>query len=418
MMRLIILLMLGTSFAADAQDLRLKQCWDKAEQNYPRAKDKPEYEQVARLRIRNQKSGYYPRLDANAQATYQSDVTSIDVSKIPIPNFSIVPSPKDQYKLTLDLSQLVWDGGSIKASKEMELASLAANSSQIDVDIYTLKGRVAQLFFGVALKKEQVRLQKMLKDNLEEKLKTTESMVRNGASLKANEMMIKAEILNLQQEIASAESDKQGMIDALSILMGDELSYNANFLWNEPSVVETSRPEFALFKTQKDMLETANLSYNARRMPKVSAFGQVGYGQPGLNMLSTGFNSYYYVGIRATWNIFDWNSTKHDRQSIKLQQNMVDNKQAAFELTRSMDLAQESKNNSKYADLIKTDERLIEARQEVAKAYSVMYDNGAINASEYIGRQTELKQAELNREMHRVMQALSSVNMSIIKGKE
>jgi len=46
-----------------------------------------------------------------------------------------------------------------------------------------------------------------------------------------------------------------------------------------------------------------------------------------------------------------------------------------------------------------------------------MYDNGAIDAADYVGRQTELKQAELNREMHKVMLAFSRVNVNIINGK-
>jgi outer membrane protein TolC len=360
---------------------------------------------------------YLPKVDANAQATYQSDVTHMDLSNIPIKGFSIASPDKDQYKLTVDLSQLIWDGGQVSASRKLELAGLAADNMQVAVDLYALKGRVTQLFYGIVLKKQQLKIQETLKADLLQKLSKTSSGVRNGAVLKANELLLKAEVVKLNQEMTSTESDKNGLIDALAVLVGSTISYSSNFVWDEAPSTGGLRPEFDLFKSQKARLDVANEFYTAKRMPKVSAFGQLGYGKPALNMFNNSFDSFYYVGVRATWNIFDWNSTKRDRQTLRFQQNMVDTRQEMFEQAQKMELAQESKSLSKYENLLKTDEELIAAREEVAKSYSVMYDNGAIDAADYVGRQTELKQAELNREMHKVMLAFSRVNINIINGK-
>jgi len=395
----------------------LVDCWQKAEQNYPRAKDSQNYEQIASLKVANLKTAYLPRVDANAQATYQSDVTHMDLSKLPIPGLSIPSPDKDQYKLTVDLSQLIWDGGQVSASKKLELAGLAADNMQVAVDLYALKGRVTQLFYGIVLKKQQLKIQEALKYDLMQKLSKTSAGVRNGAVLKANELLLKASIVNIEQEMASTESDKNGLIDALTVLVGSSISYSTDFIWDDAPSAGEQRPEFDLFKSQKAKIDVANDLYTAKRMPKVMAFGQLGYGKPALNMFNNGFDSFYYVGVRATWNIFDWNSTKRDRQTLRLQQKMVDNRQAMFEQSQKVELAQESKSLSKYENLLKTDEDLIAIREEVAKSYSVMYDNGAINAADYVGRQTELKQAELNREMHKVMLAFSRLNINIINGK-
>lgn len=417
MMRLILVLILGGAISANAQEVRLSDCWQKAEQTYPRAKDRQDYEQIANLKVSNLKTAYLPRVDANAQATYQSDVTHMDLSKLPVPGFSIASPDKDQYKLTVDLSQLIWDGGQVTASRKLELAGLAADNMQVAVDLYALKGRVTQLFYGVILKKQQIKIQEALKADLMQKLSKTSSGVRNGAVLKVNELLLKAEIVKLNQEMASTESDRNGLIDALAVLVGSTIPYSSNFVWDEAPSAGGQRPEFELFKSQKARLDVADELYTAKRMPKVSAFGQVGYGKPALNMFNSNFDSFYYVGVKATWNIFDWNSTKRDRQTLRFQQNMVDTRQAMFEQVQKMELAQESKSLSKYENLLKTDEELIAAREEVAKLYSVMYDNGAIDAADYVGRQTELKQAELNREMHKVMLAFSRVNVNIINGK-
>lgn len=417
MIRLILVFIFGGVLSVKAQEVRLTDCWQKAKQNYPRAKDRLDYEQIANLRVSNLKTAYLPKIDANAQATYQSDVTHMDLSKLPVPGLSIPSPDKDQYKLTVDLSQLIWDGGQVSASRKLELAGLAADNMQVAVDLYALKGRVTQLYYGVIIKKQQLKIQEALKANLEQKLSKTSSGVRNGAVLKANELLLKAEIVKLNQDMASTESDKDGLIDALSVLVGSSIPYSSDFIWDEAPSAGELRPEFELFQLQKARLDVVNDLYIAKRMPKVSAFGQVGYGKPALNMFNSSFDSFYYVGVRATWNIFDWSSTKRDKQTLRLRQNMVDTRQAMFEQSQKMELMQESKSLSKYENLLKTDEELIAVREEVAKSYSVMYDNGAIDAADYVGRQTELKQAELNREMHKVMLAFSKVNINIINGK-
>jgi outer membrane protein TolC len=417
MIRLTLIFVLGFVGVANAQELQLADCWRKAEQNYPRAKDRQEYEQIANLRVGNFATAYLPKIDANAMATYQSDVTHLDLSKMPIPGMNVAAPDKDQYKLSIDLSQLIWDGGQTAASKKMELAGLAADNSQVAVDLYMLKGRVAQLFYGIVLKNQQVKTQETLKVDLLQKLAKTSSGVRNGAVLKSNELLLQSEIIRIGQEIASTTSDRNGMVDALAILVGEQIPYTISLAWEFTPSVGGLRPEYELFTSQKNRIELANELYSAKRMPKVAAFGQLGYGRPSLNMFNSSFDSFYYVGVKASWNIFDWNSTKRDRQVLRFQQNMVDNRQAMFEQQQKMELAQESKSSQKYEALLKSDEELVAARGEVAKAYSVMYDNGAIDAADYVGRVTEQKQAELNREMHRVLLSFSKVNINIINGK-
>lgn len=417
MVRYVVLFVLGMAASAHAQEVRLGYCWQKAEQSSPRLRDRMSNEEINRLKVANIKTAYLPRVDANAQATYQSDVTHMDLSKLPVQGLSIASPDKDQYKLTVDLSQLIWDGGQSDASRRLEVASLAADNMQISVDLYALKGRVAQLFYSIVLKDQQLKVQEALKTDLMQKLSKVASGVRSGAVLKANELLLKAEIVKLEQEMLSAKSDRAGLIDALSVLIGEPLSASSSFVLDPSLSVDASRPEFDFFKLQKDRIDVADELLTARRMPKLAAFGQLGYGKPALNMFNNQFDSFYIVGFKATWNIFDWNATKRDRQTLRLQQGMVDTRQALFEQSQKMELAQESKSISKYGSLIEQDEVLIAARKEVALSYSVMYDNGAIDAADYVARQTELKQAELNLELHRVLLSFAKVNISIINGK-
>lgn len=63
------------------------------------------------LRKANIMINYLPKVNFNAEATWQSDVTKVN---IPMPGISIPPPHNDNYKLTIDVSQLIWDGGATK----------------------------------------------------------------------------------------------------------------------------------------------------------------------------------------------------------------------------------------------------------------------------------------------------------------
>lgn len=409
-----LFLMLFASLGAGAQSLTLEKCWSMAEQHYPEAKDAQYYEQVSALRAANIASAYYPSLSANGQATYQSDVTHVGLS---LPNMSIPTAAKDQYKLTVDLNQLVWDGGASKAAQNAESAGLEVDKMQVQTNMYALKSRVAQLFYGIVLKQQQMSQLEALKLDLQEKLKKTASGVKNGVVLKSNEAMLCAEIIKLGQEMISAAADKSGLVESLGILIGQQLPSDVAFDWKDAPTVGMSRPELELFQMQKNKLQALDGSYKSQRMPKIAAFGQAGYGRPGLNMLSDSFDTFYYVGIKMSWNVFDWNVSRNNRAALGVQQNLVNTKIEQFQQSQQMSRAQESANISKYEQLLSSDVQLVESRAEVAKVYSVMYDNGAIDAADYISRQTELKQAELNQVSHEVMLAFSKVNLNIINGK-
>jgi hypothetical protein len=58
-----------------------------------------------------------PKIDLNAQATYQSDVTSLPIS---LPNVTVNPPNKDQYRTTVDVNQLIYNGGLIDATAKIK----------------------------------------------------------------------------------------------------------------------------------------------------------------------------------------------------------------------------------------------------------------------------------------------------------
>src|SRR5690606_27286413 len=96
-----------------------------------------------------------PKVSLYAQATYQSEVTQIPFS---LPNATVEPLNKDQYRATLDVNQLIYNGGLLNAQSKLKEIQFKTQQQQIEVSLYQLKNIVNQYFFGILLLQEKNEL--------------------------------------------------------------------------------------------------------------------------------------------------------------------------------------------------------------------------------------------------------------------
>ena len=97
MKRFIIILIIITTLPGVAQErITLEECYTLVSQNYPLAKQSQLLEAQNKLDTEVISTSKLPKLSLDAQATYQSDVI-----EVPIPNSSVEPLNKDQYRATL-----------------------------------------------------------------------------------------------------------------------------------------------------------------------------------------------------------------------------------------------------------------------------------------------------------------------------
>src|SRR5689334_10540852 len=99
-----------------SQTITLNQVQEQARKNYPSLKQRNLISQSAGLNVSNLNKNYLPQVSLNGQASYQSDVTKIDVD---VPGFKFDAPAKDQYKVTADVNQLIFDGGATKNQKTL-----------------------------------------------------------------------------------------------------------------------------------------------------------------------------------------------------------------------------------------------------------------------------------------------------------
>ena len=135
------------------ESLTLQQAYDLAQKNYPLIKQRELISKTRELTVANLGTGFLPQLNLSAQATYQSEVTSV---KVPVPGINIESPSKDQYKVLADLSQLVYDGGLIKQQKNIQDLTEQVELQKVEVELYKLKDRINQLFLGTLYLDEQL----------------------------------------------------------------------------------------------------------------------------------------------------------------------------------------------------------------------------------------------------------------------
>jgi outer membrane protein TolC len=209
----------------------------------------------------------------------------------------------------------------------------------------------------------------------------------------------------------------------LSSLSGENLS-TTQFLEipdsNQPGqpLNVISRPELNYFESMKTLTQNTSLLINSKRMPTLAAYGRVGYGNPGLNMLQNKWDTYYFVGVKLSWNIFDWNSNRYEKNNLKIQSDIVDNNIEIFKLNTNIQIEKELKNLEKYQKLSDNNQKIIDLRQRIATRSASQFENGIITASEYLIILNDLEKARLQSEINNIQKAWTIRNVNRIAGEK
>ncbi len=408
-MKKIILLMVFSCFSAllisqTANSVTLDQCYEQAIINYPNFKQTDLNNAIYDLNLKNTKTNYYPTLNLNGQASWQSDVTKMPIP--PMEGFTNPVIPKDWYKLNLDVGQLIYDGGLTSGQKKIQDKERIISNQQVAIEIYQLKDRVNHLYFNILFLKKNLEVLNVLRENLSANIKEAEVAYENGMVLKSEVNKLKVEKVKVDQEILDKESGVRAIMLSLNELTKLDIQ-NSNELI-EPNVVienyafENNRPEYHLLSLQQERISSVKEFTKSKRMPKFSAFGQAGYGRPGYDMLNDQFDDYYMIGARLNWNIWDWNKVKNEKQILDIQREIIDFKKQTYDHNLKADFYQRIENITKFKKLIDSDNLIVELQDEVVETALNQFNNGTITSTTYLIELNKLAQARLSLEAHKL----------------
>ena len=390
----------------------LDDCQRAAEQNYPLIRQYDLIEKTTELTVANIGKGWLPQVSASAQATYQSDVVAFpDQFKTLYAQMGLDMKglTKDQYRVGIDVSQTIYDGGAISSQKQIAREQGKVQAVQNEVNLYNVRKRVNEMYFALLLLDDQIRLNNDLQELLLGNEKKLASMVKNGTAAESDLQSVKAERLNVIQQKTSLESQKRMLQKMLSTFCGIEVKAvekPAMIADGEGLMAENRRPELKALDAQIGLLNVQEHALNSALMPKLGVFAQGYYGYPGLNMfedmMSHNWSLNGIVGARLTWNIGALYTRKNDKAKINSQRSMVDVQRNVFLFNNNLEQIQQNENISRYKKLMADDEEIISLRSAVRKAAESKLSHGIIDVNDLVREINQENAARVSQSMHEI----------------
>ncbi|WP_336516929.1 TolC family protein [Pollutibacter soli] len=390
-----------------------------AEKNYPLIKRADLVRQSESYTLANIRTGNYPQLNITGQASYQSDVTQLPH----IPNQPILYPvlSKDQYKIAADLYQNIYDGGSIHAQKQIQKANTQVELASIQKDLYLIREKLNQIYFGVLL----LNIQHDQIDSLITQLSRTkirvESAIENGAAFRSDADQVQAEILTQRQRQYEIESASIAYLQMLSAYTGRQITSDqqltvpvaeTNWLSHE-----NNRPELKLFAQQEILLDQQMALTKSKSIPRISLFGQGGYGLPGLNMLKNEFAPYYVAGLRLNWNFSSLYTNRNEIASLELKKQETAVNREIFLFNNNFSVIQQDNERLKMDQLLNTDEEIVRLKESITRTAEAKYTNGVITLNDLLKEINTLSQARLNMELHKIQSLSNQFNRQFTLGQ-
>lgn len=401
-----------------SQEITLAACQEQARANFPLTRQQGLIDQVTKNTIEALMAQYFPQFRLSGQASYQSDVTKIDLNMPDgFPKIDIPTPEKDQYKLYLDVSQTIFGGGSLGVQQQFTKAEAEVNKQRIEVELYKLRDKINQVYFGILLADEQQKQTDILKNDLNTALEKVKVMVKNGVSLETNQFNLEAELITINQNIKNIELGRSALLEILGKLIGKDLDKDTQL--TKPGTIRLKsdfvRPELTLIDLQKNTLSLQNLQLAAQNVPEISLFLQGGWGKPALNLFSTKFEPYYLGGVRLQWNISRLYTILRERRIIETRLKMYDVEKDMFTMNNDIEQTQQLSKINQLNLSLKSDDELIALRSKIKQTSQVQLENGVITSADFIRDANAENQARQKKALHEMQLILEQYHLLWMK---
>ena len=408
-MRKIIIGLIMLPIMLQAQTL--EECQRAAENNYPLIRQYGLIDKTTELTVDNIQKGWLPQVSALAQVTYQSDVISWpDQMKTMMTGMGIDMKGlrKDQYKIGVDVNQIIYDGGAMSSQKAIAREQGSVQKAQNDVSMYQIRNRVNEMYFSLLLLNEQIKLNNDLQKLLEGNERKLTSMVNGGTAAKSDLQSVKAERLNAVQQATNLTSQKQMLQRILSAFCGMEVRDVRKPVVPYKGARKRSehRPELTALDAQIGLLNAREKALDAAMKPKLGIFAQGYYGYPGLNMfedmMSHNWSLNGIIGARLTWNIGALYTRKNDKAKLQYQRSLTESNREVFLFNNNLEQIQQNDNIERFRKLMAADEEIISLRSAVRKSAESKLSHGIIEVTDLVREINAENAARVQQSVHEI----------------
>ena len=402
-------LMVLTALTSRAQTL--EECCNLAREHYPEIRQYDLIAETEQYNISNAARAWIPQVVLSGQATYQSATPTYPEAfnaMIAANGLDMSGIRKDQYKVAIDVSQNIWDGGQSKANRAIAEAEAAVERSRVDVSLYNLQSRIQNLYFGILLLDERVEQTETLIEVLDANLNRMHTYYKNGVAMQSDVDAVEAELLTARQTLSQVEASRASYRRMLEVFIGKPLTDKT---LTRPAMVEvasrtSAHPKLAMFDAQTDRLAAQRKAITASTMPRFSAFVQGYYGYPGLDifksMVSAEWTLNAIVGVRMSWNIGAFYTKKNNLNKLDAAERQISVQRDIFLFNTQMQTTQDDGEIARLRSALEDDNRIVKLRRSVRMVAESRLENGVIDATDLLRKIADETTATLNRSTHEI----------------
>ncbi len=391
--------------------LTLEQCVEHAQENYPLIKKYDLLSKTQEINLSDINKSWLPQIGIYGQGTVQNAVPSFPDALSNIMSQMGTDMPglgKLQYKVAAELNQTIWDGGTSKSQREIVRADNAEHLAQLDVQLYAIRERVENLFFGILLMDEQIKQIQATQTLLQGNLNRLRAMKTNGTAMQSDVDMMEAQYLTASQQLIPAQSNTQSYRRVLEIFTGIDIGVQ-HLVKPEadmPDNLTVNRPELNLYDMQTRANEIRSSTIKSSLMPKVRLFAQVYYGYPGFDnfksMMNRDLSLNALAGVKVSWNIGSLYTKKNRERQLQIASEGIDTDRGTFLFNISLQALSQTDRINEMEDIMKEDARIVELRANVRRAAESQLGNGIIDTTALLSKITDENQARLSASYHEI----------------
>ena len=398
---------------ASAQRLTLETCRQLARELYPLSKQYGLIDQSEEYSLSNAARGWLPKVRFSAMASWQTDAAQLPEGWAPLVAGTGSDQQgirRDQYRVVLDVSQRIYDGGRSAAEKDVAKAQAETERRTVDVEMYALEGRIDDIFFGILLlEAQQEQLEKRIQI-LEENKRRCQVLVDNELALESDADAVEVEIVNANQAMTQLQYSADAYREMLSLLTGWRIEEGTLVMPDDiltlPTATRPDRPELQLLDAQLAYIDAQKRLLRTDSKPHFSFFALGWYGYPGLNMFedmqSSRWSFNAIAGVRALWNVTSLFANRSINDQLYNRQQQIEVQRDIFTFNTSLQIKQEDREIARLQQTLQDDERIVTLRHSLRTAAESKYENGIVSITDVMDAITDESVAQSAQVLHQI----------------
>lgn len=410
---LLIIIGMALGLPLAAQRLTLDTCQRLARANYPAVR---QYDLIALSRdytLDNALKAWLPQVSVRLSAMAFTDV--VDGQGQP-PVGAGLDMENWLAAGSVSLSQQLYDGGRIRAQRNVTAAGAEVEQRRLDVTLYDLHERVQQLYFGLLLLAERQAQTRLLIADLGISRRTVEALMRGGMANQSDLDAVDVEQARARQMLDAQEATRLAYLRMLGHFIHRDLGADVSL--EKPSADVPGgageRPEMAWYAAQERLLEAQRRLLDRNLLPRLSAFGMGVYHT---DVTPLAHPALLAGGLTLRWDLGALYTRRNDLRRLETQRAQVDVARSTFVFNNRLQQEDAGGTLSALRRQLAHDEEIVALRERIRSKSEKKVELGTQSVNEMLRDINAVGEARQQKALHEVQLLREIYRLNVISGR-